>query len=78
MTEACDAFATGTIAGIEDHGTIVLVRAAADDGRELLVPFDHSPFRWLLDGEGIAPGQLLGREIAFDGEHLWFIDEETT
>ena len=78
MTATCEAPATGTITRIEDHGTIALVRVAADDGREFFVPFDQTPFRWLLDGEGIDPRDLLGRGIAFDGDHLWFIDEETT
>ena len=77
MIATCDAPATGTITRIEDHGTIVLLRAEAEGGRGFFVPFDHTPFRWLLDGEGIGLSELLGREIMFDGEHLWFNDEES-
>ena len=76
MTAVLDDCRTGTVVGVEDHGSIVMLRAVSDDGETFFVPFDHSPMRWLLDGEGCGLVDLLGREIGYDGEVLWFLDDE--
>lgn len=65
---------TGEITGIRDCGTIILVNAKADDGGSFIIPFDHSPFRWLLEGEGCGAADLIGRQIEYDGETLFFLD----
>lgn len=74
MTAQVEATETGTVSGIENHGTIVLVNVRADNGRMVSIPFDHSPFRWMLDGEQCSPADLIGRNIAHDGEFLIFLD----
>ena len=76
MTAVLDGARTGTIIGVENHGTVVLLRVLSDGGETFFVPFDHTPMRWLLDSEGAALGDLVGREIGYDGEVLWFPDEE--
>lgn len=73
MSAVLDEARTGTIVNVEDHGTIVMLRAVSADGRTFYVPFDHSPFRWLVEGES---ADLIGRDIGYDGEVLWFLDEE--
>jgi hypothetical protein len=65
---------TGEIAGIQDCGTIIIVHVRAKDGDDFIVPFDHSPFRWLLEGEGCGAADLIGREIEYDGATLFFVD----
>jgi hypothetical protein len=65
---------TGEIAGIQDCGTIIIIHARADDGESFIIPFDHSPFRWLLEGEGCDATDLIGRQIEHDGETLFFLD----
>ena len=43
----------GTITGIENHGTIVLVTVWTEETNlKIQVPFDHSPFRWMVEGRG--------------------------
>ena len=65
---------TGEITGIQDCGTIIIVHVRAEDGDNLVVPFDHTPFRWLLQGEGCSPADLIGRQIEYGGETLFFLD----
>jgi len=74
MTAQVEATETGTISGVENHGTIVLVKVRAVNGRMVSIPFDHSPFRWMLDGEQCSPADLIGRKVAYDGEFLIFLD----
>jgi hypothetical protein len=65
---------TGEITGIQDCGTIILVQARSDDGDHFIVPFDHSPFRGLLEGEGCRAADLIGRQIEYAGETLLLLD----
>ena len=62
----------GTISRIEDHGTIVLLVVEQEDGQEVTIPFDHSPFRWMLEGEGVESKELIGREDSYDGDVMSF------
>ena len=64
----------GTITGIENHGTIVLVVVNNEAGENFMIPFDHTPFRWLLEGEACIPVDLLGRSVEYDGETIAFLD----
>jgi hypothetical protein len=66
--------ATGTIAGLRDCGTIVLVFLDAEEGRVVPVPMDHRAFRHLLEGEACGPAELVGRSVSFDGELVKFLD----
>lgn len=67
----------GEIFNVEDHGSIVLVFFLADiDNRVILLPFDHRPFSWLLDKEGCAPSDLIGRRASYDGETITFLNED--
>ena len=65
---------TVTIAGVINHGTIIVVLLATDDDRVVPVHFDHRPFRWLLEGEQCTHEELIGRTTSFDGECLNFIE----
>ena len=67
---------TGEIYGVQNHGSIVLVFLLADDRRVVLVPFDHRPFRWLLESEGCEPSDLFGRRASYDGETINFLNED--
>ncbi len=67
---------TGAIYNVEDHGSIVLVFMIADDGRVVLIPFDHSPFRWLCDGEGCEAVDLIGRRVSYNGDTINFLNED--
>ena len=72
---------TGTIIGIEDHGTIVSLviaetpeQATAGVGR--YIHLDHSPFRWILEAEDQTPADLIGRTILHDDLGLVFTDRQ--
>ena len=64
---------TGTIAGLRDCGTLVLVFLDAEDGRVIPVPMDHRAFRHLLEGQACEPDALIGRSVSFNGD-LTFLD----
>jgi hypothetical protein len=64
---------TGTIAGLRDYGSLVLVFLDADDGRVIPVPMDHRAFQHLLEGEACGPDELIGRSVSFNGD-LTFLD----
>ena len=66
--------ATGTIIGIRDYGTLVVVFLDTDDGRVIPVPMDQRAFRHLLDGEACEPDALIGRTVSFDGDLVAFLD----
>ena len=66
--------ATGTIAGLRDRGTLVLVFLDAEDGRVIPVPMDHRAFRHLLEGQACEPDALIGRTVSFDGDLVAFLD----
>ena len=65
---------TGTIAGIRDCGSVVLVFLDANDGRVIPVPIDHRAFRHMLEGEACNPAELVGRGVAYDGNLVTFLD----
>ena len=64
---------TGTIAGLRDYGSLVLLFLDADDGRVVAVPMDHRAFQHLLEGEACGPDELIGRSVSFNGD-LTFLD----
>jgi hypothetical protein len=66
--------ATGTIAGLRDCGTLVLVFLDAEDGRVIPVPIESRAFRHLLEGEACEPDELIGRTVSFDGNLVAFLD----
>jgi hypothetical protein len=67
---------TGSILGVRDCGTLVLVFLSADDGRTVPVPMEQGAFGWLLEAEGCRPDQLVGRRISYDGNRILFLDRE--
>jgi hypothetical protein len=66
--------ATGTIAGVRDYGTLVLVVLDAGEGRVIPVPMESRAFWHLLEGEACEPGDLIGRTVSFDGDLVAFLD----
>lgn len=66
--------ATGTIAGLRDYVSIVLVLLDGEDGRVIPVPMDHRAFRHLLEGEACRPDELVGRRVCYDGDLVTFLD----
>ena len=64
---------TGTIAGLRDYRSLVLVFLDADDGRVIPVPMDRRAFQHLLEGEACGPDELIGRSVSFNGD-LTFLD----
>ncbi|HEY7331248.1 MAG TPA: hypothetical protein VH592_26680 [Gemmataceae bacterium] len=66
--------AIGTIAGLRDCGSLVLVFLDAEDGRVIPVPMDHRAFQHLLEGEKSEPDELVGRNVSFDGDLVTFLD----
>ena len=59
---------TGTIAGLRDYRSLVLVFLDADDGWVIPVPMDHRAFQHLLEGEACGPDELIGRSVPFNGD----------
>ena len=66
--------ATGTIAGVRDYGSIVVLFLDAEEGRVIPVVMGHRAFRHLLEGEGCEPDELIGRSVSFDGNLVAFLD----
>ncbi len=65
----------GTISGVEDHGSIVILWLDLEDGRSQPIYLEHRAFGWMLDGEGVEiPDDLIGRSVSFDGEAIEFLD----
>jgi hypothetical protein len=67
---------TGSILGVRDCGTLVVVFLNTDDGRTVPLPMEQRAFRCLLEGEGCRPDQLVGRRIKYDGSSILFLDGE--
>lgn len=63
---------TGKIVEIENAGTIVLVYLKLRNRRVVLVPFDHSPFRWMLEAEGCGASDLIGRRAEYQNDKATF------
>ena len=67
---------TGSVIGVRDCGTLVVVFVGTDDERTVPVVLEHRAFRWLLEGEDCRPGELVGRRISYDGNRILFLDKE--
>jgi len=76
MTKTVLPECSGTIASVDDCGTIVIVSLRAKEGWLNPVFFDHGSFRGLLDGEGCTADDLIGRDASYDGQVLRLDDEE--
>jgi len=66
---------TGTITHIRNHGTIVSICIESDEGGTSPIFFDHSAFRWLLEGEQCTPADLIGKHVRYDGESVRLLTE---
>ena len=64
---------SGTIGGVRDYGSVVLVFLDQDD-RVIPVVFDQQPFQSLLTAEGCTAGELVGRRATLDGNTLQFLE----
>jgi hypothetical protein len=64
----------GTITEVRDCGTVVLVLIQTEDGWLSPVGFDHRMFRYLLEAEGCAANDLIGRRAESDGLTMTFSD----
>ena len=63
---------TGTIIGVRDAGSLVIIFLDAGDGRVMPVIYDHGMFRHLLQSYG--PAAVVGRSVSYDGENLTFVE----
>ena len=63
----------GTVERIEDHGTIVLLVVDTGDRGKQLVPFDHSPFRWMVEGRG-GVHRIIGYEVELHEEPELYVE----
>jgi hypothetical protein len=66
--------ATGTIAGVRDYGSIVVLFLDAEEGRVIPVVMGHRVFRHQLEGEGCEPDDLIGRSVSFEDDLVAFLD----
>ena len=66
----------GSILGVRDYGTLVVVFLNTDDGSTAPIPLDKKGFEWLMDGEDCQPDELVGRRVSYDGERFLFLDRE--
>jgi hypothetical protein len=64
----------GTIVGIEDCGTIVIVRLRTAKGWATPAFFDHRQFTHMVEAEGGAAEDLIGREAMYDGSNFTLVD----
>jgi hypothetical protein len=67
---------TGSILGVRDCGSLVILFVATDEGELVPVPLDRWSFRWLLGWEGCGPGELVGSRIEYGGGRIVSLDEE--
>lgn len=65
---------TGAILGVRDYGSLVVLYLDAGDGRVLPVPLEKRPFQWLLESEGCAVSELVGRSVRYDSDSILFLD----
>jgi hypothetical protein len=65
---------TGTIIGLRDCGTLVIIFLDAGDGRTLPIPMCHRAFRHLLEGEGCGSTELVGRSVSYNDDLMTFLD----
>ncbi len=69
---------TGSILAVRECGSLVLVYMSTDEGRTVPIPMDHRAFGWLLESEHCRADQLVGRRISYDGNHILFLDRESS
>jgi hypothetical protein len=67
---------TGSLLGVRDCGSLVILFVATDEGELAPVPLDRWSFRWLLQGEGCGVGGLVGSRIRYVGGRIVFLDGE--
>lgn len=65
---------TGTILGVREYGTLVVLYLDADDGRTIPLPLEQRPFYGLLENEGCSANELVGRSVCCDGDSILFLD----
>jgi hypothetical protein len=65
---------TGTIAGLRDCGSLVLVFLDAGDGQVIPVPMDHRAFWHMVEARACPPDELIGRSVSYDGDLVTFLD----
>jgi hypothetical protein len=65
---------TGTVAGLRDCGSLVLVFLDTEDGRVIPVPIERRAFGHLLEGEACGPDELIGRSVSYDGDLVTILD----
>jgi hypothetical protein len=61
---------------VRDCGTLVLLFLATNEGQTVPIHLDRCPFRWLLEGEGCGPGELVGSHIRYAGGRIVSLDGE--
>jgi len=61
---------TGTIIGLRDCGSLVIVYIDAEDGRMAPVVLDHRLFQRFLDNGNGDPSLVIGRRVRYDGQTL--------
>jgi len=65
----------GTISGVENYGSIVIVWLALENGGSEPIYLDHRAFGWIVEGEGVeTPDDLIGRPIVYNGGAIEFLD----
>jgi hypothetical protein len=64
----------GTIAGLRDYSSLVLLFLDTEDGRVIPVPMELRAFQHLLEGEACRPDELIGRCVSYDGDLVTFLD----
>jgi hypothetical protein len=67
---------TGSVLGVRDCGSLVLLFVATDEGGLVRVPLGRWSYRWLLGWEGCGLGELLGSRIRYAGGRILSLEEE--
>jgi hypothetical protein len=65
---------TGTLIGIRDCGTLVVLVLDAGDGRTVPISLEHRAFQHLLDGEECSSTELVGRSVSYNGDLVTFLE----
>lgn len=65
---------TGTVARIDNCGSIVVISLLTKRRAQFPVYFEHRMFQHLLDGEGCSADDLIGRRASLTDDTLVFLD----
>lgn len=65
---------TGTVIGLRDCGTLVILFLDSGDGRIMPVPVDPRAFRHLAHEKACGLNELIGRCVACDGDLVSLIE----